>query len=251
MEILKKVSGYIAAVLALAAGVLTFYFANVEGLLWSLQKEPPVNGSEIVSADSDDWLGDVAGREAGEGIRYLTSGEEWEELGGIEYVTVKPAHVYKTDIYKLADWADPSRRSRNGTYRGSKSNTKNMPFDYLWGYAPYLGMEYNPYYIVELEDGSRILAMMSRSAASRASHGKSTPLGRKEYFGTNSSALKEVCESMGVSMDYYLRAIDEEWIGKRALFIIVGKFVCGFLAFALVLAIDSVVEKKLKRKSGV
>ncbi len=38
MEILKKVSGYIAAVLALAAGVLAFYFVDVEGLLWALQK---------------------------------------------------------------------------------------------------------------------------------------------------------------------------------------------------------------------
>lgn len=251
MEILKKVSGYIAAVLALAAGVLAFYFVDVEGLLWALQKEPPVNSGDIVSADSDDWLGDVAGREAGEGIRCLTSGEEWEELNKVDYVTVKPAHVYKTGVYKLADWADPSRRSRNGTYRGSKSNTKNMPFDYLWGYAPYLGMEYNPYYIVELEDGSRILAMMSRSAASRASHGKSMPLGVKEYYGGNSTALKEVCESMGVSMEYYLRAIDEEWIGERALFILVGKAVCGVAALALVVVIDSVVEKKLKKKSEV
>lgn len=251
MEIVKKVSGYIAAVLALAAGVLTFYFADVEGLLWALQKEPPVNASDIVSAGSDDWLGDVAGREAGEGIRYLTDGEQWEELSGVEYVSVKPAHVYKTDVYRLADWADPSRRSRNGAYRGSKPNTRKMPFDYLWGYAPYLGMEYNPYYIVELEDGTRILAMMSRSAANRAAHGKSMPLGEKEHYGGNSSALKEACDSMGVSMEYYLRAIDEEWIGKRALFILAGKFVCGVAALALVLVIDSALEKKLKRKNEV
>ena len=56
---------------------------------------------------------------------------------------------------------------------------------------------------------------------------------------------------MGVSMAYYLCAIDEEWIGERALFILVGKAVCGVAALALVVVIDSVVEKKLKKKSEV
>lgn len=249
MELLKKIAGYLFAVAALVIGILVFYAADVEGLIWMLQKGQPVNSEDIVSPDSDEWLGIVCGREAGEGIRHLTSGEEWEELNGVEYVTMEPARVYKTKVYTLADWADPSRRSRNGTYRGAKDRTKTMPFDYLWGYAPYLGMEYNPYYIVELEDGSRILTMMSRSAAGRASRGKSMPLGRKEHFGGSSSALKEICESMGVSTDYYLRAIDEEWIGKWAMIILIGKLACGIGAFALVLVIDSVVEKRLKRKS--
>lgn len=250
MEFLKKISGYVFAVAALAIGILVFYAADVEGLLWMLQKGEAVNSSDIVSPDSDDWLGIVCGREAGEGIRRLTDKEEWEELSGAEYVTVEPARVYHTKVYALADWADPSRRSRNGTYRGAKDRTRTMPFDYLWGYAPYLGMEYNPYYIVELEDGSRILAMMSRSAAARASRGKSMPLGRKEHFGGNASALSEICDSMGVSTEYYLRAIDEEWIGDRALIILIGKFVCGIAAMALALAVSSAVEKRLGMKQG-
>lgn len=248
MELLKKAVGYIEALAALTIGILAFYFVDVEGLLWTLQKGEAVNSVDIVSPDSDDWLGIVCGREAGEGIRHLTSGEEWEELSGAEYVTMEPSRVYKTGVYTLADWANPSRHSRNGTYKGPKDRTKTMPFDYLWGYAPYLGMEYNPYYIVELQDGSRILAMMSRSAASRASRGKSLPLGRKEHFGGNASAVKKICDSMGVSTDYYLCAIDEEWIGKRALIILIGKLVCGIGAFALTLAVGAIVEKKLGMK---
>lgn len=249
MELLKKAAGYVEALAALAIGILVFYMADVEGLLWMLQKGEAVNSADIVSSDSDDWLGIVCGREAGEGIRHLTGGEEWEELSGAEYVTMEPSRVYKIRVYALADWANPSRHSRNGTYKGAKDRTKTMPFDYLWGYAPYLGMEYNPYYIVELQDGSRILSMMSRSAASRASRGKSLPLGRKEHFGGNTSALKEICDSMGVSTDYYLCAIDEEWIGERALIILIGKFVCGVGAFALVLAVGAIVEKNLGKKA--
>ena len=67
MDIAKKIVPYLTAIASLAVGVLVFFLADVEGLLWSLQKEPPVNGEDIVSVDSEHWLGDVSGREAGEG----------------------------------------------------------------------------------------------------------------------------------------------------------------------------------------
>lgn len=252
MSIVKKLLPYIVAVLALAAGVLAFLFVDVEGLLWSVQKEAPVNSGDIVSADSPDWLGDVSGREAGEGILHLTSAEQWEELGW-SYVTVDPVHVYKTNVYSLAEWTTTSRHSRNGTYKGSKDSARKRSFDYLWGYSPYFAMEYNPYYIVELEDGSRILTMMSRSAAGRAARGESLPLGRKENFGSiqAKSLLKDICDSMGVSTEYYLCAIDEDWMEKNALLIFWSKAVCAVAVIAIIVAAESAIEKCMrKKKSG-
>lgn len=252
MNKVKKVLPYIVALLTLAAGVLVFLFVDVEGVLWSIQKEEPVNSEDIVSADSDEWLGDVSGREAGEGILQLTSAEQWEELGW-EYVTVVPVQVYKTNVYSLAEWTTTSRHSRNGTYKGAKDSARKMPFDYLWGYAPYFAMEYNPYYIIELEDGSRILTMMSRSAASRASRGESIPLGRKEYFGSTQakSLLKDICASMDVSTEYYLCAIDQEWMGKNAVLIFWGKAVCAVFVMAVIIVLESVVRKRVGKKEDV
>lgn len=249
MNIVKKVLPYIVAVLTLVIGVLVFLFVDIEGMLWHIQKEAPVNSEDIVSADSDDWLGDVSGREAGEGILHLTSAEQWEELGW-EYVTVVPVQVYKTNVYSLAEWTTASRRSRSGTYKGSKDSAKEMPFDYLWGYAPYFAMEYNPYYIIELEDGTHILTMMSRSAANRASRGESIPLGTKEYFGSTQakSLLKDICDSMDVSAEYYLCAIDEEWMEKNASFIFWGKAVCAVAVMAIILVLESVVRKRMEKK---
>ena len=251
MEIAKKIVPYLTAAASLAVGVLVFFLADVEGMIRLLQKEPPVNAADIVSADSEDWLGDVSGREAGEGIAHLTSKTEWEELNRVDYVTVDPVKVYNTNVYDLADWADNTRHSRNGTYRGSKPGAKKMPFDYLWGYPPYFGAEYNPYYIVELADGSRILTMMSRNAAARARRGESLPLGTKENLGNMQAEplLREICKSMEVSTEYYLHALDEDWMAGRAGLVFYGKVFCGIAALAAVVVIGSVVEKRMKKKA--
>lgn len=252
MDIAKKIVPYLTAIASLAVGVLVFFLADVEGLLWSLQKEPPVNGEDIVSVDSEHWLGDVSGREAGEGILHLTTGQEWEDLNRVDYVTADPVKIYNTNVYDLAEWADRTRRSRTGTYRGSKPGAKKMPFDYLWGYPPYFGAEYNPYYIVELEDGSRILAMMSRSAAARVRRGESLPLGTKENLGNMQAEplLREFCKSVGVSTDYYLHALDEDWMESRVGLVFYGKIACGVTAFILVLVIGSVLEKRMKKNNS-
>lgn len=248
-EIWEKVWPYLLAAAALILGVATFVFFDVEGILWARRDQVPISRDEI---ENGEWESHT-GKTAGDGILSLTKQSEWESLG-TEYVTVVPKSIYKTDMYSLAEWADRSLRSRTGAYRGSKDAHIKRTYDYFIGYVPNFFTEYYPYYVIELEDGSRILAQMNRSIANRVARGGevSLPIGQKERVSSQyvKDSLLTLSREMGFSTDYVLYVIDDPWQEANAPWIFWGKVVAAIVVVLLVLSMEAVVKKVRGRKKN-
>lgn len=246
-EIWGKVWPYLVAGGALALGVVTFMLFDMEGILWAQRDQTPVSRAEI---ENGEWA-DHTGKNAGDGILSLTSQSQWENLG-TEYVTVVPKSIYKTDIYSLAGWAERSLKNRTGAYRGSKHAHIKRSFDYFMGYMPNFFTEYYPYYVIELEDGSHILAQMNRSIANKAGRGGeiSLPIGQKERLSSQyvKDSLLTLSRDMGFSTDYVLYVIDDPWQEANALWIFWGKVVAALVVVVLVLSMETVLKKIRGRK---
>ncbi|MBD5459549.1 MAG: hypothetical protein HDR26_01210 [Lachnospiraceae bacterium] len=247
-EIWEKIWPYLAAVAALGLGVVTFIFFDMEGILWAQREQQTVSRDEI---ENGEWANHT-GKTAGEGILSLTTQSEWDSLV-VEYVTVVPRSIYKTNIYSLADWADRSLTNRTGAYRGSKDSHIKRSIDYFIGYMPRFFTEYYPYYVIELEDGSHILAQMNRSIANKIARGKeiALPIGQKERVSSQyvKDALLTLSRDMGFSTDYMLYVIDDQWQEANSLWIFWGKFAAAFAVFALVVSAETIVKKVRGRKN--
>lgn len=120
------------------------------------------------------------------------------------------------------------------------------------GYMPNFFTEYYPYYVIELEDGSHILAQMNRSIANKAGRGGeiSLPIGQKERLSSQyvKDSLLTLSRDMGFSTDYVLYVIDDPWQEANALWIFWGKVVAALVVVVLVLSMETVVKKVRGRK---
>lgn len=116
-------------------------------------------------------------------------------------------------------------------------------------------VEYIPYYILELEDGSKILAQVSQNTAKALEKGESDaiPIGRKHGFSQGAkNMLSDICEENQVSTEYVWYAIDNEWQKKNSFGILIGKAaVAVVFFFVLAVILELVVDKLLgKRKES-
>lgn len=234
---MRKVLDVILVLFSLAAAVLVFSNFNMEGILWNGNKPDAVSSQEMEGNPGTVYTG----KPAGEGIPEVKTQEEWKEvLNDVDYITVTPEKIYKTNVYSLAEWADYFQRHRNGAVGRKKPTVRTSPLD--------VSQDYTPYYIIELEDGSHILAQMNRCLAKNIAKGKETPLpiGRKQGFSQGAkTALASVCEEYQAPTDYVLYTIDNEWQEKHSFEILIGKAVAAIIVFFVLAVVLELIADRI------
>lgn len=241
---MKKVLDFVIVIVSLAAATFVFAGFNMEGILLKMNQPETIGSKEIEANPGTVYMG----YPAGEGIPEVRSQSEWEEtLNDVDYVKVIPKSLKKTNVYSLAEWADPFRRRRNGAVGKQKPAVRQSPIDVF--------VEYIPYYILELEDGSKILAQVSQNTAKALEKGESDaiPIGRKHGFSQGAkNMLSDICEENQVSTEYVWYAIDNEWQKKNSFGILIGKAAVAVVFFFVLAVILELVADKLlgKRKES-
>lgn len=227
---MRKFLDYFLAIVALAITLVFYLNFDLEGILWDREEQKEISSQQIEKDRGTDYTG----MKAGEGILSLKSKEDWEGmLNEVDYATVTPKSIQKTDVYSLAKWADHYNRRRNGATGRKRAEVRKSFLDY--------SANYSPYYIIELEDGTKILAQMNRGLASKIKKGKKIqlPLGQKIGFSeTAKKQLASVCKAENVSTDYVLYTINTTWAKEKENIIFFGKagasiVVCIVLAVLL------------------
>lgn len=235
---LKKIVDYSLIGLALVFSIFFFFLFDLEDILWKREERHPVSLQEIKEGEYRNHIGE----KAGEGITMLKTKDDWDKvINEVDYVSVIPKSIVKTDVYSLAKWADHYTRRSNGTTSRKKAEVRQTIFDV---YA-----DYSPYYIIELEDGTCILAQMNRGIANRIKKGEKIelPLGKKIGFSSKAKELlKTACNKWDVDDKYVLYTIDDEWEKEKANRIFIEKWAISFglflvLAVVLQLIVDKIV----------
>lgn len=242
---MRKVLDFMIVIVSLVAAFFVFTGFNMEGIVKKMNQPEAVSSQELEEDPGTVFVG----RPAGEGIPEVRGQAEWEDvLNDVDDVKVIPKSIQKTNVYSLAEWADPFKRRRNGAVGKQKASVKQAPFD--------ISLDYVPYYMLELEDGSHILAQVSQSTAKDIKKGNldALPIGRKQGFSQNAKSLLEpVCAEYNASTDYIWYAIDNEWQKNHSFEILIGKAVVAvvfFFALAVILELlaDKIFGKEKQRQ---
>ncbi len=238
---MRKILDFILVIVSLVAAVFVFSGCNVEGILLKMNQPEAVSSKEIEENPGVLYMG----YPAGEGIEEIHSQAEWEEvLNDVDYVVVKPKSIHKTNVYSLAEWADTFKRRRNGAIGKQKAAVKQVPLD--------VSLDYVPYYVLELEDGSHILAQVSQNTAKQIKKGKldALPVGRKHGFSQGAkNLLAPICEEYQASTDYIWYAIDNEWQEKHSFEILIGKAAVAVVFFFVLAVILELLADKIFGKT--
>lgn len=238
---MKKILDVIIVIFSLAAAVFVFSGFNMEGILLKMNQPKAVSSQEMEENPGVSYVG----HPAGEGIQEIRSQSEWEEvLNDVDDVLVKPKSIQKTDVYSLAEWAETFKRRRNGAIGKRKASVKQTPLD--------ITLDYVPYYILELEDGSHILAQISQNTAKEIKKGKTDalPIGRKHGFSQNAkNLLAPICEEYQVPTDYIWYAIDNEWQEKHSFEVLIGKAAAAVVCFFVLAVILELLADKIFGKA--
>ena len=234
---MKKIIDYFMITVALIVTVVFYFRFDLEGILWNSYEREEITAAQT----KEDRVTDYTGQKAGDGIVSLTTGAEWDAvINQIDYVTVIPESIVKTDVYSLAKWADYYTKRSNGTSGRRRPEVKQSSFD--------LSANYCPYYIIELKDGTRILTQMNRGLAAKIEKGESVelPLGRKlGFLQTAKNMLSPICKSLNVSTDYVLYTIDDNWQSKNADNIIFIKLVLSVILFFVLAVVLQLLADRL------
>ena len=218
---IKKIVETTLIVLALLLSVAFYYNFDLENILFQKQLQT-INQSQIEENRGTNYIG----KKAGDGIKNVTTKQAWEEALAIDYITVTPVKITKTNVYSLANWAEHyTRRRRGGTGR-KRNETQTELFDY--------DDNYRRYYVIELEDGTNILAQMNRGIANQIAKGKTItlPIGRKTGLtNTAKKLLSKTIDEMNISDTYVLYTIDDEWQKESATKIFLIKFGTSVIVF--------------------
>ncbi len=234
---MKKILDFVIVIVSLVAAVFVFSEFNMEGILKKMDQPATVGSQQMEENPGTVYVGSPAG----EGIPEIHGKSDWEEaLNSINDITIRPKSIQKTDIYSLAEWADPFKRRRNGAVGKQKATVKKSPVDIF--------LDYVPYYIVELEDGSHVLAQFSQNTAKEIQKGKidKLPIGRKQGFSqTAKSMLAPICEEYQAPTDYIFYAVDNEWQEKHSFEIMIGKAVVAVVFFFVLAVVLELLADKL------
>lgn len=242
-SIVKKVVTGTIVVVSLVIAVLFYAWFDFEGILWNGNETEALSQEQIDSNRGTIHIG----KKAGDGIPRIKSMEEWEDvLNDVDYVTVTPISVKKTDVYSLAKWADHYTKPTKTTRSRRRAEVQKTWLD--------ISANYTPYYIIGLEDGTAILCQMNRGIAKKIENGESVelPLGRKTGLLKKAKEMLEpICDELNVSTDYVLYTIDDNWEKDNAdmiFFVKVGVSVVFFFVIAVgaQLAVDKFVFDKKK-----
>jgi len=238
---IRKIIDYLMVVVAAIIAIIFYFNFDLEQILWERHEQIIMTADDIKADTTIDYTGLVAGDD----ILSLTTAQEWEALDYYDYATAVPVSIKKTSIYSLAKWVGYYTKSASGTARRKLEETEKRMVD--------LTATHCPYYIMEVQDGSRMLVQMNRGLAKQIEKGKNIelPLGQKiGMTKTAKNLLEPICKELNVSTDGVLYTIDNYWSAKNANIITWGKYAAAFVVWlVLSVVLQSVIEKiLLKRK---
>lgn len=233
-SLVKKIVEGTLIVFFLLLAIVFYYAFDLENIFYEKQVKT------ISQADIEaDRALDYSGKKAGEGIKNISTKEEWENTYVTEYITVTPVNITKTNVYSLANWADHYTKRRTGGAGRKRRSVQTELFDY--------DDNYRRYYVIELEDGTNILAQMNRGIANKIAKGETItlPLGKKTGLtSTAKKMLSAIIEDKNISDTYVLYTIDDEWSKNNATKIFVIKMaVSTILFFTLSVSFLMIVDK--------
>ncbi len=239
---IKKLIDYFLVVVALVIAIIFYFNFDLEQILWDRQEQVVVTADDIKS----DTTLEYAGLTAGNDILTLSNSQEWQNLDYHDYATVVPVSIKKTSIYSLAKWVGHYTKTSTGTSGRKLAEVEKRFFDY--------SASHSPYYIIELQDGSLILAQMNRGLAKQIEQGKTLelPLGQKVGMTkTAKNLLAPICKELNVSTDGVLYTIDNYWSAKNANTIMLGEYAAAFVVWLLLsIILQSVVERILLKTTN-
>lgn len=233
-SLIKKIVNGALVVFSLLLAIAFYYVFDLENIFYERQQEV-VSQAEIEANKSLDY----SGKKAGDGIKTVSTKEEWEDTYTTEYITVTPVNITKTNVYSLANWADHYTRRRTGGAGRRRRDVQTELFDY--------DDNYRRYYVIELEDGTNILAQMNRGIANKIAKGEKVelPLGKKAGLSsTAKKLLSDVIEEKNITDTYVLYTINDEWQKRNATKIFFTKFgVATVLFFAFSVGFLTLADK--------
>lgn len=206
-EPVGKVIQVVCVLAGFATAFLVYNGINPEKLI--KPDNTPITISEIHANPQKNYVGRTAGKD----INVISKAEEFMALNGTEYVTAQPQSVVTTGIYSLNPWVDPYEitKVRNSSGRMVSSGRRASEVtDNMVEAVEY----YQEYYLIQLTDGSYILAQFSDTYREKIQEEDTVllPIGRRK---TNSSTarqyLEEICRQYDVDNTYTLYMIDDEW----------------------------------------
>ncbi len=236
---MKKIVDYTLITISLVIAVIFYYQFDLDMVLFEKFDRPTVTTEMVEANRAIDYTGYIAG----EDIAVVTNKEEWEKaFNDVEYISVTPKSIEKTDVLSRANWVEPYKRRRNGAIGKRLEDVRHTSLD--------ITSYYIPYYIIELEDGTKIPAQMNRGIAKKIAQGEkiTLPLGKKKgYTETAKKLLKS--EYGDVETKYVLYTINDDWQGKNANRIMFEKIgisiaIFFFLAVVSQLLVDKFIFKE-------
>ena len=233
-NLIKKIVDGALVVVSLLLAIAFYYTFDLESIFYERQQKT------VSQADIEANLAlDYSGKKAGEGIKIVSTKEEWEDTYTTEYITITPVKITKTNVYSLANWADRYTRRRKGGAGRRRREVQTEVFDY--------DDNYRRYYVIELEDGTNILAQMNRGIANQIAKGEKVelPLGKKTGLSsTAKKMLSDIIEEKNITDTYVLYTIDDEWQKSNATKIFFIKFgASAILFFAIAVGALTLVDK--------
>lgn len=217
---MRKMLPYLAVLLALAAAAFAVSRFHPDGLLRGGQE--PMGQSDVEAGKA------VTGHPAGTDIPRIASAEEFARLSVGDYVTLQPVSAVPAGVWHLKSWVSPDTRRR---YKGRASGApKKKPELVESGFA--LPLDYDPYYLLELRDGSYILAEIPEPDADAIRRGREVtlPIGEKRTV-RGTEKLRAVCEVYGADPGSVFFAFDEAWYQSHSLPLLLMQIGVGVLVF--------------------
>lgn len=215
---------YVFVIIALIIAVIVAKNLSVESMLRG--KQEPVT----LAMTKELLLGGSVGMPAGDDIPRIEDAQSWDDTWTTSPVTIEPLAVVPTGYGTRHPWVSAYSTGRRGRVK-SRPVVDSEILDIL--------DEYGEYYLVELPDGSYILAQMSADDARKVQSGKYTalPIGKKDSAnGSVVHNISDLCEEYNVvDTDYIYYCINDEWNESHYILVQVIRIAAGILT-ALVLA---------------
>lgn len=234
---MKNIVDYSIIVLVFILSLIFFFVFDLEGILLSRYDKEVISKNDIENNKAKDYTGLYAGDD----ITLVKNATEWDDvLNDIDYITIIPKSIVKTNVYSLAKWESYYETKRNGSSGRRLAEVKNTTLD--------ISSKYIPYYIIELDDSSHILAQMNRSTARKIEKGESIrlPLGKKIGFSQKTKdMLKPICDEYNVSTKYVFYSIDNNWQKENKDKIMFGKFGISFAIFIVMSVVLQLIVNRL------
>lgn len=234
---IEKIVDYTLIAICFIFSVFFYVLFDLENILWDRFDRPIISTQDIEFDRSRDYTG----YKAGEDIPNITNKDEWDDLlNDIDYARITPKSIVKTDVYSRANWIEAYTRKSNGATGRRLSDVRKSPLD--------ISANYSPYYIIELEDGTHILAQMNRGIADKISKGQKVelPLGQKRGLtNTAKKLLKETYDEYDVITDHVFYTIRDSWEAEQTNRIMIEKAIISFVLFTILAVLVQLIVDKL------